>query len=117
MYGAAVVVCETEILQVKQDEFAARYGDIFVRAVRGETADAIVNRRCGCSVVNVNKTIRCVVGIESNTQQPALTNGVDRQSYKRSWQYDAIFDNPQFAGLLANEDSSVGVNGHRGRVG
>jgi hypothetical protein len=69
MDRTAVVISGDEVFQVDQDHLAAGHGDI---AVRGETADAIVNRRRARGVIEIDELVRREVRIESDPEKPPL---------------------------------------------
>ena len=73
MNGAAVMIAGTQVFEVDQDDFASRHGYI---AIRGETADAIVNRRRGGRVVEINELVRAEIRIEGYAQESAFAGGV-----------------------------------------
>jgi hypothetical protein len=108
MDGAAVVVGRgTEIIELENNHLTASLRDVGVRDVRGKTADAIVDRGCRDSIVDVNKSVVGKVRIEGDPQQAALARRCGCYREKGSRQQCSILDDPQLPRLQADEEPAV----------
>ena len=112
--GAAVMVRgRAEVVQFQDDRLASRHRHV---AIRGESADAVVDRRRGRGVIDVHILIAGEVRIEGHAQQAALTGGVDGEGDEVLREQGAVLDHPQPSALLADEQPPVGREGHRRRI-
>ena len=86
-------------------------------AVRGKAADAIVDGRAGGGVVDVDETVGLEVRVEGDPEQPAFPRGIHRDREERRGEQRPVLDHAQLAALLADEETTVRSELHRGRVG
>ena len=97
-------------IEVNQDQFAIREGEIGIGGVGGKAADPVMHRRRvrgGHGVVEVDVAIGCEARIEGDAHQAPLARVLHADGQKGSRQKDAVFDNSQSADLLGNKEPSI----------
>ena len=77
---AGVVVDRGQRVEVHERHFAAGQHDVGVVRVRGKAAQAVVERRRGRGVVDVDEVVSRKVGVKGDPQHPALALGIHRQA-------------------------------------
>ncbi len=63
-----------EVVELEDDDFAARDGDV---AVGGEATDPVVHRGCRRRVIHIDVSVRGERWIECHTEKAALTCSAD----------------------------------------
>ena len=115
MRAAVVVGGAGEVVELEDDDLAARHGDV---AVGGEAADAVVERPASWPCSRRRRSwLVAKSGSKATPSSPrspaaltvTVTNGVGQQR--------AVLDDPQRAALLGDEEPAVGRERHGGRGG
>ena len=78
--SSVVVGRATQVVKIQDDNFAAGCSRV---PIRGEPAHAIVNRRTGRGVVNIDEIVGSERGVKSYSKQSAFAVRVDGESDKR----------------------------------
>ena len=112
---AAVVVGRgRQGIELEDHRLAAGGRDV---AGGGEAADAVVRRRAGHRVVDVDERVAGEGRVEGDPDQAPLAGGIHRQREERRGQQRPVLDDAHAPRLLADEDAAVGRDRHRGRAG
>ena len=102
------------VVALQEDFLAIRHCHI---ANRGETAHAVVGKGLARDVGDVDVPVFREIRTQRHADQAPLPGAVYRNGQEWCVQQSVVFDDAECARLLAQEDTAVGADLHRGRAG